>query len=319
VSRWLLRRAAQGALTWGIAATALFLLVRLLPGDPLASAADLPPETRAALARLYGLDQPLLTQLHHFVRGLLHGDLGVSILHGRPVTELIRDHLPATLLLGSCVLVADLAIALWLGTRLAARAGSATDRWTMRALLTAHGLPPFWLGLLFVWLFALGWRILPAGGITDPMLQADAGLLTRALDVGRHLFLPWLTLTLTGVVVPLRHHREAVLEALDADWVRSARARGVPEGEVLTRHASRAALTPILMVAGLWLPMILTGAVLVETTFAWPGLGWLMAESVGGRDYPVATACVLLGTAAVVAGSFVADLAQRLLDPRVAE
>jgi peptide/nickel transport system permease protein len=319
VSRWILRRAAQGALTWGIAATALFLLVRLLPGDPLASAADLPPETRASLARLYGLDQPLLTQLHHFLRGLLHGDLGVSILHGRPVTELLWDHLPATLLLGASVLVADLGLALWLGTRLAARAGSATDRWTMRLLLTAHGLPPFWLGLLFVWLFALAWQLLPAGGITDPVLAADAGLLARAIDVARHLFLPWLTLTLTGVVVPLRHHREAVLEALDGDWVRSARARGVPEGEVLTRHASRAALTPILMVAGLWLPMILTGTVLVETTFAWPGLGWLMAESVGGRDYPVATACVLLGTAAVIAGSFVADLAQRLLDPRVAE
>jgi peptide/nickel transport system permease protein len=319
VTRWLIRRAAQGALTWAVAVTALFLLVRLLPGDPLAAAADLPPETRDALARLYGIDQPLLVQLQHFLRGLLQGDLGVSLLHGRPVTELLAAHLPATLLLGTTVLVANIVVALWLGPRLAARAGSAADRWTMRALLSAHGIPPFWLGLVLVWLFALVWRILPAGGVSDPLLDPAAGVLVRALDVAKHLFLPWLTLTLTTLVVPLRHHREAVLETLDADWVRAARAKGVAEEVVLSRHASRASLAPLLMIAGLWLPMILTGAVLVETTFSWPGIGWLMAESVGGRDYPMATGCVLIGTAAIVFGSVAADLAQRLFDPRVRE
>jgi len=319
VTRWLIRRAAQGALTWGVAVTALFFLVRLLPGDPLAAAADLPPETRDALARLYGIDQPLLGQLHNFIRGIIHGDLGVSLLHGRPVTELLAAHLPATLLLGVTVLLANILLALWLGPKLAARAGSSSDRWTMRALLTAHGTPPFWLGLVLVWLFALVWKILPAGGVTDPLMDPAAGIVTRALDVARHLFLPWLTLTLTTLVVPLRHHREAVLETLDADWVRAARAKGVAEDVVLSRHASRASLAPLLMIAGLWLPMILTGAVLVETTFSWPGIGWLMAESVGGRDYPMATGCVVVGTTAIVLGSILADLAQRLLDPRVRE
>jgi len=317
VTRWLIRRTAQGALTWAVAVTALFLLIRLLPGDPLAAATDLPPETRDALARLYGIDQPLLLQLHNFIRGIIHGDLGVSLLHGRPVTELLAAHLPATLLLGTTVLVADLAVALWLGPKLAARAGSAVDRWTMRALLGAHGVPSFWLGLVLLWLFALVWRLLPAGGVTDPLLDPAAGALPRALDVARHLFLPWLTLTLTTVVVPLRLHREAVRETLDANWVRAARAKGVAEDLVLSRHASRASLAPLLMIAGLWLPVILTGAVLVETTFSWPGIGWLMAESVGGRDYPVATGCVVLGTTAIIIGSLLADLAQRLFDPRV--
>jgi peptide/nickel transport system permease protein len=319
VSRWLIRRAAQGALTWAVAVTALFLLVRLLPGDPLAAAADLPPETRDALARLYGIDQPLPSQLHHFLRGLIHGDLGVSLLHGRPVTELLAAHLPATLLLGTSVLVANIVIALWLGPKLAARAGSAGDRWTMRLLLTAHGIPPFWLGLVLVWLFALLWRVLPAGGVSDPLIDPSAGVLTRGWDVAKHLLLPWLTLTLTSLVVPLRHHREAVRETLDADWVRSARAKGLTEDAVLHRHASRSSLAPLLMIAGLWLPMILTGAVLVETTFSWPGIGWLMAESVGGRDYPMATGCVVIGTGAVVVGSFLADWAQRIIDPRVRE
>ena len=319
MTRWLARRLAEGALTWGAAVVALFCLVRLLPGDPLAAAHELPPETRDALARLYGLDQPLLAQLGHFFRGLLRGDLGTSFVHGRPVLELLGDHLPRTLLLGGSVLVAEFALAWWLGTRLAARAGGAADRWTMRALLTGHALPSFWLGLILAWGFALVLRWLPAGGVQDPLLPGDAAWYVRTLDVARHLALPWATLLLTTLVVPLRHHREAVREGLDADWVRSARARGVGESVVLAQHAARPALAPLVTLLGLWLPMLLTGSVLVEATFAWPGLGWLMAEAVGSRDYPLATGCVALGAAAIVAGNILADLLHRILDPRVRE
>ena len=317
--RWLVRRAALGALTWAVAVATLFLLIRLLPGDPLASAVDLPPETRAALARLYGLDQPLLTQFGHFLSGLLHGDLGVSLLQGRPVTSLLLSHLPATLLLGGTVLVAEFLVAYWLGTRLAARAGSAEDRWTMRVLLAGHALPPFWFGLVLAWIFALGLHWLPGAGLSDPFVAADASWVARAIDLLRHLALPALTLFVTSVVVPLRHHREAVRDTLDADWVRSARARGVPEATVLRRHAARAALGPLVVLLGLWMPMLLTGAVLVESTFAWPGLGWLMTEAVGGRDYPLVTGCVVLGAAAVIVCNIFADLLQRLLDPRLTE
>ena len=317
MTRWLARRVVEGALTWGAAVVALFILVRLLPGDPLAAANDLPPETRDALARLYGLDQPLLAQLRHFLGGLVHGDLGISFLHGRPVLELIGDRAPATLLLGGTVLTAGFGIAWWLGTRLAARAGGPEDRWTMRLLLAGHALPPFWLGLILVWLFALVVHWLPAAGVHDPLLAADASWGARALDTARHLVLPWVTLLLTTVVVPLRHHREAVREGLDADWVRAARARGTAEPTVLLRHAARPALAPLVTLLGLWLPMLLTGSVLVEATFAWPGLGLLMAEAVGGRDYPLATGCVILGAGAVILGNILGDLAQRLLDPRV--
>lgn len=318
MTRWLLGRLAQGALTWAAAVTALFLLVRLLPGDPLAAAGDLTPDAHAALGRLYGLDQPLLTQLGHFLAGLAHGDLGVSTSFGRPVTELLRAHAGITLLLGGSVLVTDLLVALTLGTWLAAHARGTADRWLTRLLLTGHALPPFWLGLVLVWIFALGLHWLPAAGATDPLLATGASSMARLGDLLRHLALPWLTLTLTTLVVPLRHHREAVLETLDSDWVRAARARGVSEGEVLRRHAARTALAPLIILLGLWLPMLLTGAVLVETTFAWPGLGWLMAEAVGGRDFPLATGCILVGATAVVVGSFLADLLHRLVDPRTA-
>lgn len=315
--RWLVGRAVQGALTFAVAVTALFCLVRFLPGDPLAAAGDLSPEARAVLTRLYGLDQPLLTQLGHFLAGLLHGDLGVSTSVGRPVTELLGDHLLVTLLLGAAVLLTDLLLALGLGTWLAAHARGAADRWTTRFLLAGHALPPFWLGLVLVWVFALTLHWLPSAGATDPLLAADASTVARLGDLLRHLALPWLTLTLTTLVVPLRHHREAVLDSLDSDWVRAARARGVSEGAVLRRHAARTALAPLIILLGLWLPMVLTGAVLVETTFAWPGLGWLMAEAVGSRDFPLVTGCIVFGAAAVVIGSFLADLLQRLIDPRV--
>ncbi|HEU4570236.1 MAG TPA: ABC transporter permease [Gemmatimonadales bacterium] len=314
---WLARRTAHAAVTWAGAVVALFLLLRLLPGDPLASAADLPPETRLALAHLYGVDQPLLTQLGHFTAGLLHGDLGTSVLYGRPVVELLAAHLPATLLLGLAVLLTDFGLAWWLGNRLAARAGSRADRWANRALLAGHALPPYWLGLLLIWPLALTWGLLPAAGLADPLLPAGAGA-TRALDVARHLVLPWLTLTLTTLAVPLRHHREAVYETLASDWVRAARARGVPEGEVLARHGARPSLGPLLALVGAWLPMALTGSLLVEGVFAWPGIGWLMAESVGGRDLPLATGCAALGALAAIGGMWLADVLHRLLDPRVA-
>ncbi|MBW8773376.1 MAG: ABC transporter permease [Gemmatimonadetes bacterium] len=223
-----------------------------------------------------------------------------------------------TLLLGGAVLATDLLVAFVLGTWLAAHARGAPDRWTSRLLLTGHALPPFWLGLVLVWLFALTLHWFPAAGASDPLLPADAPAFSKVADLLRHLVLPWLTLTLTTLVVPLRHHREAVLESLDSGWVRSARARGVSEAGVLRRHAARTALAPLIVLLGLWLPMLLTGAVLVETTFAWPGLGWLMAEAVGSRDFPLATGCILLGAATVVVGSLLADLLQRLIDPRTA-
>jgi peptide/nickel transport system permease protein len=320
VSRWLATRALQAAATWAVALTLLFFLMRLAPGDPLARlTADRPvsAEGMRALRQMYGLDQPLLAQYGRFLSGLLRGDLGASIQFGIPVRTLIAQRLPATLLLGGIALLVNFTLGLWLGVRQAVRQGGRFDRWLGAATLTAYAIPSFWLGLCLVWLGALHWHLFPVGGMTDPLLDPGAGSWARLADLSRHLALPALTLVVATIAVTLRHQRSAMLEVLHADWLRTARAKGVGERAVLRRHAWRAALGPVVNLLGLWLPALVTGAVFTEAVFAWPGLGSLAADAVLARDYPLAMGCAALVATAVVLGSLAADLLQALLDPRV--
>ena len=320
MSRWVATRALQAAATWAVALTILFFLMRLVPGDPLARlTADRPVSAEAmqALRRLYGLDQPLLMQFGRFVSGLFRGDLGASIQFGLPVRTLILERLPATLLLGGVALLINFTVGLWLGVRQAVRRGARLDRWLGAVTITTYALPSFWIGLCLVWLFGLRWHLFPVGGMIDPLLPMGAGAATRAADVARHLALPALTLVIATIAVTLRHQRAAMLEVLDADWLRTARAKGLTEGAVIRRHAWRAALGPIVTLLGLWLPTLVAGAVFTETVFAWPGLGSLAADAVLVRDYPLAMGCAVLVATVVVAGNFVADLLHAALDPRV--
>lgn len=320
MSRWVATRALQAAATWVVALTILFFLMRLAPGDPLARlTADRPVSAAGmqALRRLYGLDQPLLLQFGHFVGGLLRGDLGDSIQFGLPVRTLIAQRLPATLLLGGTALVINFTLGLWLGVRQAVRRGARFDRWLGAATITTYAVPSFWIGLCLVWLVGLRWHLLPVAGMTDPFLPADAGTAAHLADVARHLVLPALTLVVATIAVTLRHQRAAMLEVLDADWIRTARAKGVSEGAVIRRHAWRAALGPIANLLGLWLPTLVAGAVFTEAVFAWPGLGSLAADAVLARDYPLAMGCAALVATVVVAGNLGADLLHAALDPRV--
>lgn len=319
VSRWFAGRAVQAAVTWAVALTLLFFLMRLTPGDPLARlAADrpLPPAAVQELRHLYGLDRPLLAQYTTFLGGVVRGDFGVSIQFGLPVSSLIAERLPATVLLGGVVLVIDFTLGLWLGVLQARDRGGRLDRWLGNAALTAYAVPSFWIGLCFVWLGALTWHAFPVAGMTDPFATA-AGPWAHALDIGHHLVLPALTLVVATIAVTMRYQRNALLEALDADWLRTARAKGLPESTVLRRHAWRTALGPVIALLGLWLPMLVTGAVFTEAVFAWPGLGSLAADAVIARDYPLAMGCAALVATLVVLGNLAADLLHAALDPRV--
>ena len=299
----------------------LFVLMRLAPGDPLARLVgdrDLAPGEMELLRERYGVDRPVLAQLGSFLAGAARGDLGVSIEHHPDrVTSLLASRLPATLLLGGVVLLLNFTLGIWLGVRQAVRRGSGFDRWTGRLALTAYAMPGFWLGLVLVAFVSLRWQLLPAAQMTDPMLSPDADLGTRLVDLLRHLALPALTLSLTSIALTMRHQRAAMLSVFRLDYVTAARARGLPEQQVRWGHAWRNTLVPMLTLLGLWLPILVSGSVFVESVFNWPGLGSLAAQAIASRDYPVLLGTAMLVSGAVVLAGLLADLGYALVDPRV--
>jgi peptide/nickel transport system permease protein len=320
VKGWLLRRALQAVATFGVALVLLFFLMRVAPGDPLSRLGEdrpLSPKEIEVLRARYGLDQPPGKQFVSFVSGLVRGDLGVSIEYGRPVTRLLAERLPATLLLGGAVLLLNFTVGLWLGVRQAVRRGQTEDRWLTAVSLTGYAMPSFWLGLVLAWLVGVKLRLLPAAGMQDPLLSSDASSLVRAADVLRHLVLPTLTLSIVSIAATMRHQRNAMLEVLRLPYIVTARAKGLDEREVTWRHAWRNSLFPIITLFGLWLPILVSGSVFVEAVFAWPGLGSLAAGAVGSRDYPLLMGASLLVSGLVVVSGLVTDLAYALLDPRV--
>jgi peptide/nickel transport system permease protein len=320
VSGWLLRRTGQALITFAVAMALLFVLMRAAPGDPLSRLSEdrpLSPREVAVLRTRYGLDQPVGRQFANFLRGFVRGDLGTSIEYGRPVTALLAERLPATMLLGGSALLLNFTVGLWLGVRQAVRRGKREDRWLTTVSLAGYAMPSFWLGLVLAWLVGIKWRLLPAAGMQDPLLSFDASMAARALDVGRHLVLPALTLSIVSIAATMRYQRTAMLEVLRLPYIVTARAKGLPERDVTWRHAWRNALFPVITLFGLWLPILVSGSVFVEAVFAWPGLGSLAAAAVGGRDYPLLMGASLLVAALVVTGTFLTDVAYAVLDPRV--
>jgi len=320
VTAWLVRRLGQATLTFAAVAGLLFVLMRVAPGDPLARLTDerpIAPAERARLRALFGLDQPLTRQLASFASAAARGDFGVSIeYYPVRVGHLVAARLPPSLLLGGAVLLVNFSLGVWLGVLQARRRGSGLDRWLTRLAIAGYAMPSFWLGLVLVSLFAIRWRLLPAAQMTDPLLSAEAGLLARGIDVVRHLVLPTVTLSVVTIAATMRYQRTAMLEALRRDFVRAARARGLSERRVIWRHAWRNALFPVLTLLGLWVPILVSGSVFVESVFNWPGLGSLAASAIATRDYPVLMATALLVSAAVLLGGVLTDLGYRWLDPR---
>jgi peptide/nickel transport system permease protein len=316
---WLARRALQAVVTALIALTLLFFLVRSLPGDPLAILSEDRPLTSAQvqdLRRRYQLDQPLGTQFVAFMTGALRGDFGTSIQYGRPVRQLVLERLPRTILLGAVVLLINFTLGLWLGVQQALHRGRPLDRLLTTLSLAGYAMPSFWLGLMLVMAFAVRWHWLPAAGAQDPGLEG-AGILTIVTDRLRHLLLPAFTLAAVSIASSMRYQRAAMMDALRQPYVAAASARGLTRRRVVWGHAWRSALPSVLTLFGLWLPILVVGAVFVEQVFAWQGIGSLTAGAAAARDYPLLMGSAVLATAAVVMGSFLSDVLHALLDPRV--
>lgn len=317
---WLIRRLAGALATVGIVLTLVFAGIHLAPGTPFMPRGDRPPLDAVAVERLrreFGLDRPIPEQYTRYLVALAHGELGESFATHRPVRDLLVDALPNTLVLASAALLLEFLLGMLLGAIQALRTGSRWVELITQCSLFVYSVPTFWLGLMLLLVFGEWLRWLPVGGVVDPAMYHAMGTAGRLTDRLRHLVLPALTLGLVGAAGTARFQYAALRTALQQDFVRSAKAKGLTPRAVVLRHAMPNALLPMVTLIGLSLPMLLTGTVLVETVFAWPGLGRLAADAIATRDYPVVAATTLLASLLVVLGSLMADAMYAVIDPRV--
>jgi peptide/nickel transport system permease protein len=300
--RFLLRRLGRALFTLWAVATFAFVILRLT-GDPVRSL--LPdtatPEIVAAYTERWGLDRPMPEQYLRYLAALARGDFGRSFRDERPALETVAERLPKTLQLTGTAFLLVLLIGVPSGVAAALRRGSVVDRAVMAAAVAAHSLPSFLLGLAFMLLFAVTWRLLPSSGSS-----------TLA-----HLVLPALTLGMTGAAVIARFTRAAVLEVMEQPHVRAARAAGHPMGAVIRRDVLPNAAIPLLTVLGFVIGGLVGGSIITETVFAWPGIGRLLATAVAARDLAVVQCIVLLLAAAMVAANLLVDVLYGWLNPRI--
>ncbi len=301
--RFLLRRLGLLVLVVLGIVTIVFLIIHLIPGDPIEVmlGETALPADREALRHALGLDRPVLEQYGRYLSGLLQGDLGNSIHTRRPVAALLAERIPATLELTFASLLIALVIAIPAGVLAAARARSWFDRSSMLGALLGVSIPNFWLGPMLIVLFSLQLGWLPASG--------RSGI--------SHLILPAVTLGTALAAILTRMTRASLLEVLPKDFVQTARAKGLREVWVLMRHALRNALIPIITLTGLQCGALLSGAIITETIFAWPGVGRLILQAIATRDYPLVQGCVLVFALGYVGVNLVADLLYAWSDPRV--
>jgi len=318
MSAFLLRRLGSALLLLLLVLTFTFFLIHLAPGEPtrLYENQYVSEEMRQSLRRLYGWDKPLWEQYLRWLKAALSGDWGASLSQRRPVFELLMSRLPATALLVLVGVVIEHLLGLWIGVEAARRPGGLFDRIALRAALIFHSMPAFVLGLLAIEWLAVRWSIFPPQHMTS-VDHATLGASARLFDLAHHLALPALVLGLVRCGAVVRFVRSGMLDVLGRDFIRTARAKGLSEARVLWVHALPNTLGPLIQRLGVSLPGLLSGTVVLEVVFAWPGLGTAVYGAILQRDYPVIMAATALSGILVLLGNLAADLAHAWLDPRV--
>ena len=309
-----------------------FAFIRLLPGDPvqmLAGERVVSPERHAAIMHQLGYDQPMYMQYLHYLWGLLHGDFGTSIVTKRGVVHEFFTLFPATLELSICAIIIAVVLGIPAGVFAAVKRGSWFDQTVMGAALVGYSMPIFWWGLLLIILFSGVLRWTPVSGridllyyfpqvtgfmLIDSLLSGQKGAFGSAVS---HLILPSIVLATIPLAVIARQTRSAMLEVLGEDYVRTARAKGLSRWRVVSVHALRNALIPVVTTIGLQVGVLMAGAILTETIFSWPGIGKWMVDSVFRRDYPVVQGGLLLIAMVIMLVNLVVDLLYGVINPRV--
>ncbi len=287
---------------WGVV-TIVFLLIHFIPGDPvdIMLGEQAMMAERELLRQQLGLDQPVLVQYGRYLKGLVLFDLGNSVYSGEPVFKRLADRYPATLLLAVASMLVALLLAIPLGILAAAHKDSWIDSGSRVAALIGISMPNFWLGPLLILVFAYKLDIFPIGGRDSPM----------------SIVLPAITLGTALAALLTRMTRSTILDVIHADYIRTARAKGVPPWKVYTKHALKNALLPVITILGLQFGALLAGAIITETIFSWPGIGLEIIEAIQKRDYPMVQGCVLTISLSYVVVNLLTDLLYAVVDPRV--
>jgi len=311
---FLLSRLSQSLVLLVIVSIIGFGILNLLPGGPMAQFGLDPGMTQNDLERLkeqLGLNRHLSVQYFDWAWRLLRGDWGRSYRDGAPVLALISEHLFATLLLMGTSTAIAIAIGTWIGIRGATHRYSLFDYFATIGAMVALSIPTFWFGLVGIYIFSLKLGWLPVGNMYE------IGAEPSVLNYLHHLILPSLVLSLVHVAVWSRYMRSATLDAISQDFVKTARAKGLSERRILMKHVVGNALLPMITLAGMQLPSILTGALVTETVFTWPGMGRLFLDSLGYSDYPMVMGLLVFSAIFVVLGNLIADIIVAIVDPRI--
>jgi dipeptide transport system permease protein len=331
--RFLLKRLALTVPTFVALMFVTFLMLRLVPGDPVEvrlGEHGITPERHAKLIHEMGLDQPIWKQFLDYMWGLLHGDFGISTITRNPVLHEFAQLFPATIELSLCAMIFAIAVGVPAGVIAAAKRGGIYDQTLMGIALTGYSMPIFWWGLILILVMSNWLHLTPVSGrinlikyyypqvtgfmLIDSLLSGKKGAFADAVQ---HLILPTIVLGTVPLAIIARMTRSSMLEVLEEDYVRTARAKGLPIYRVVGIHALRNALIPVVTVIGLSVGTLLAGAVLTETIFSWPGVGKWLIESIGRRDYPALQGGIMLISSIVILVNLIVDLLYGLINPRI--
>ncbi len=321
MKRYIFKRLVEIGVIFFVIMTILFVLFRLAPGDPVARMVDpsMTPEDARRLKESLGLDRPLWTQYIYYLKNVATGNMGVSFHYGEPVTRILMNRLPNTILLFTTAIILSALLGVYLGKIAAWRRGEGTDTVMTIGALFCHTLFLPWLGLIVIWVFAyrIGW--FPITGMVSPQVWIDpeAGFIAKALDVLHHMILPLMTLVVIHFGSYLLVMRSSMLDTLKEDYILTARAKGLDERTIRNRHAAPNAALPVVTSVGLSLAFSINGGALTETVFTWPGLGRELVFSVSHSDYPLAQAAFLLIALVVLVANLAVDVLYAYLDPRI--
>ncbi|MEP7008964.1 MAG: ABC transporter permease [Acidobacteriota bacterium] len=315
---FLVRRLGASVLLLWLVLSAVFFIAHATPGDPskLFEDSRLTAAQAANLRRIYGLDRPLIEQYALWLKAAVHGDWGISMVQNRPVAEILGEAVLPTFALATSALAIQLGVGFLFGVAGALRRERPLDHVLRVLSLIFFSLPVFWLSLMAILLFAVHWPLFPAGGMRSIGAESLSPL-ARARDLVWHLVLPASVLGLAFSGFLARYVRGSLLEALGQEHIRMARARGISERRILGVHALRYALSPVIQILGLTIPALLSGSLITEVVFSWPGLGRVGFEAVTGRDYPVILATTAFAATLVILFNLIADLTLAAVDPRV--